>query len=261
MRPAGRGLFFNLMAYDLAERLEQVKRKNARLRCEAFVDYSPVVCGVPISPITLASYNRLVAFDNPFAVGGPIDSVAVAGFVWVHHGRFGQAAHRIRKRVMRQVARDLFPRFPNFNAFLLFAAQVPRMRWLRRFTVRTATARLATAESEIRRLMHEAIHDLPLSGSGDDEDAKRNTEQVPIALQAQLLNTFRRGLDLSYEETESMPLKRLVQLLREHLHHATGGKGLSLMSREEAAIWREHLDRKNPRPEVQNFSGARPDPK
>lgn len=235
------------MAYDLADKLQSVQRRSAQLRCEAFVDYAPTVCGVRLRPITLASYNHLIAFESPFVVGGPADIEAVITFVWVHHPRFGQEAHRARRRVMRRTWRALHPRFPRLNALLLFASTLNRFRWLRRFTVPTAGARLAEATAEIRRLVHEAIHDLPLA-SDDDETSKRRSEMPRVAMQAQLLNTFRRALDLPYEQAESMPLKRLVQLLREQIAHATGGKGLSLMSREEAAIWREHLGRKNAKP-------------
>ncbi len=126
-------------------------------------------------------------------------------------------------------------------------AQFPAWHWLGRFCVASREQRFSETVGEIRRLIDEALHDFP-SDSQSEEDAEKNrrhTEPPAIALQAQLLNTFRRDLGLSYSETESIPLKRLVQLYRELIYSATGGKGLSLMTRAEAAIWREHLGRKN----------------
>lgn len=200
------------------------------------MDYAPEVAGVVLQPMTLATYNRLAAFRSPFVVGGPVDFAALFVFVWVHHPSFGQFASAAKRRALRTVWRALNPRLPNLNAFVRFAAQFPGWRWLRRFARATAEERLAEAVTEARRIADEAMHDFPL---GSDDDADRGPS--PVTLQAQLLNTFRRELAMSYAETEALPLKKLVQLLRETVHHRTGGKGLSLITRTEAALIREHL--------------------
>lgn len=221
-------------AKSIRQRITEHRAEIARLRCEAFVDYAPEVAGVQLRPVTLASYNRLMAFQNPFVCGGPVDVGAVFVFVWAHHPEFGQFAKDAKQRALRRVYRALHPRAPNINTFVRFACQFPGWRWLRRFARPTADERFGEACAEIRRLLDEALHDFPLR---DDDDR----ESPPVSFQAQLLNTFRRNLSLSYAEIESLPLKRLVQLLREDVYHRSNGKGLSLMSRTEAAIWREHL--------------------
>jgi len=226
-------------AKSIRQRITEHRAEIARLRCEAFVDYAPEVAGVQLRPVTLASYNRLMAFQNPFVCGGPVDFGAVFVFVWAHHPEFGQFAQDAKQRALRRVYRALHPRAPNINTFVRFACQFPGWRWLRRFARPTAEERLAEAVAEARRIVDEALHDFPL---GSDDDADRGPS--PVTMQAQLLNTFRRELAMSYAETEALPLKKLVQLLRETVHHRTGGKGLSLITREEAALVREHLTRR-----------------
>ena len=220
--------------YDLAEKLERTQAEIRLARCAAFVDYRPTVLGVTLNPITVGSYNRLIAFESPFVVGGPVDFGAVFAFCWLHHPSFGQGAETQRKRLLRSCWRAVTPRCENLNLFVHIASQFPGFRWLARFRRKTAAARLAEAIAEIRRLMDEALNDFPRG----DEDAPA----APVAMHAQLLNTFRRSLSVDYAEAEAMPLKRAVQLLRETMH-AAGGKGLSMMHPREAAIWSEHIAR------------------
>ena len=220
--------------YDLAEKLERTQAEIRQARSAAFVDYRPTVLGVELNPITVGSYNRLIAFESPFVMGGAVDFAAVFGFVWLHHPAFRQGAETQRKRLLRACWRAVNPRFENLNIFIHIASQFPGFRWMARFRRQTAAARLADAVAEIRRLVDEALNDFPKG----DEDAPA----APVAMHAQLLNTFRRTLSLTYAETEAMPLKRAVQLLRETMH-AAGSKGIGMMHPREAAIWREHMDR------------------
>lgn len=223
-------------AKSIGQKITEHRAEIARLRCEAFVDYTPEVAGIRLRPVTLASYNRLLAFQSPFVLGGSVDFTAVFVFAWVHHPEFGEFAVKAKRRALRRLWRALHPRWPHLNLFARFVGQFPGWRWVYRMSVPTAEERFAEAVAEIRRLLEEAMHDFPLSS--DDEDKR---QPAPVSLQAQLLNTFRRELSLTYAETESLPLKRLVQLLRESVYHKTGGKGLSLITRTEAALIREHL--------------------
>ncbi len=223
-------------AKSIRQRITEHRAEIARLRCEAFVDYTPEVAGVRLRPITLASYNRLLAFQSPFVLGGPVDFAAVFVFVWVHCPEFGEFAVKAKGRALRRLYRAMHPRWPHLNLFARFVGQFPGWRWAYRMSVPTAEERFAEAVGEIRRLLNEAMHDFPLASDDD-----RNRGSSPVTLQAQLLNTFRRELAMSYAETEALPMKRLVQLLRESVYHKTGGKGLSLITRTEAALIREHL--------------------
>lgn len=236
-----------------ADRLKEVRARGARIRSEAFVDYSPVVCGLTLNPVTLASYNRLIAFDSAFTSGGPVSLEAVLGWVWVHHPDFGAHATKAKRKVYRKVWRSLNPRFPHWNAFLHLVSVFPRWRWVARFCQPTAQDRFTEASAHIRHLMSEAMagfpgpetdrHDVEEDDDGPKLSRKRGYEASPaIAFQAQILNTFRRTYGMSYAETESIPLKRLAQLWREHLFVTLGDKtGLKMMDPEEAALWREEL--------------------
>lgn len=243
--------------------MKEVRARGARLRCEAFVDYSPVVCGLALNPVTLTSYNRLLAFDNAFAVGTPVTLEAVLGWVWVHHPEFGQRAAKAKRRVFGEVWRALNPRCPNFNAFIHLVSTLPRFRWMARFRVTTADERFGETVAHIRHLMDEALYGFPKGGDNEEErrieDEEREHERlekeketgtsipresqtfkpgVSVAFQAQILNTFRRDYGMSYAETEALPLKKLSQLWREHLWTTSPDKtGLKLMDREEAELW------------------------
>lgn len=216
----------------LRERLEDVQAKARQARVAAFVDYEPTVAGERLNPITLGTYNALVAFENGFATGGPVSVSDVIAFVWLHSPGFGQFETKRKARVARRVLRALHPRFPMLNALLLIVSEFPRWRFLRRFCVPTAEERIAEAVEEIRRLIKEAIHDIP-TRDGDGEPP-------PVSFTAHVLGVFRRDLGISFEETMRMPMRRVAQHYREALHTASGGKAL-MLTPEEAEIWAEHL--------------------
>lgn len=252
---------------NFAERIAEVRNRSAKLRCEAFVDYSPVVCGMVLNPVTLASYNRLIAFENAFAVGGPVDVEAILTWVWVQHPEFGQMAGKAKQRVFARTLRALSPACPNFNAFVHLVSTLPRFRWMARWRVPTPQDRFDEAVEMIRHLMEEALYGFPRQ-TRDEEAERLDAEEraaeraeieretgkkqrkesrfdpgAAIAFQAQILNTFRRDYGMSYAETEALPLKRLSQLWREHLWtHANDKTGLKLMDPEEAKLWAGALE-------------------
>jgi hypothetical protein len=230
-----------------AERLNAARlRANVR-RCEAFIDYAPQVCGITLRPVTLDSYNRLIAFESPFIHGEAIDLAAVLVFIWVHHPEFGQHATAARLRVYRQAYRALHPRCPHLNALLQLACQFPRLRWLARYCRPDASARFTTAVAEIRRLLAEALEDFPKDNSSteDEEGRPKIAANGPsVALMAQIVHVFAREYRLSPAETSALPLRRVVQLFRECVV-ASGAKGIGLMHPEEARVWREYLDEPN----------------
>jgi hypothetical protein len=236
-----------------AERLKEVRARGARIRSEAFVDYRPVVCGLTLEPVTLASYNRLVAFDNAFATGAAITMESVLVWIWIHHRDFGQHAVAQRRKVFRRAASSLRPWLPNLNLFLCLIATFPRFRWLAWCRRPTAQDLFADTVARIRHVMNEALAGFPSLAEDDhaiepDDDGPKNARKkgydgsAAVAFQAQLLNTFRRTYGMSYAETESLPLKKLAQLWREHLFVSLGDKtGLWMIDPEEAALWRDEL--------------------
>ena len=239
--------------FTFADRLKACRARAARRRSDAFVDYAPVVCGLTLRPVTLASYNRLTAFESPFVTGGPLSVHAVCVWVWAHHPEFAQGATEARNRVFRAVVAATVPRFPCINGVLIAARNYPRWRWLSRFAKPTAVENLAREIAEIRRIMAEAmagfpaIADDPHAIEPDDDGAPASKAPqfdagVSVAFQAQILNTFCRNYRMSYAETEALPMKRLGQLWREHLYFIGGDKtGLRMMDREEAELWKSQL--------------------
>jgi hypothetical protein len=169
-------------------------------------------------------------------------------FVWCHRPEFSQDATKSRRRVLRACWRHINPRFPALNELLLVVTSLPRWRWLRSLARPNAAQRMGEAVAEIRRIVSEATHDFP-RGSDDAPAAQ-------VAMQAQILNLMRRSLALSFAEVESMPLKRLVQHLRETIGATTGGKGMSLMHPDESAIWRQHLDQATARARAEKEAKA-----
>src|SRR5688572_18063262 len=100
----------------LSVQLEHAQADARRYRCEAFVDYSPTVAGETIRPITLETYNALIAFGNAFVTGEAIGFDDIANFVWLHHPSFGQFNREEKAQVTRRVFDALRPRFPALNA-------------------------------------------------------------------------------------------------------------------------------------------------
>lgn len=214
-------------------RLARLQAEQRVARDEAMVDYQPIVCGMVLLPVSLMSMSRLRAFGNAFVTGAPASFEDIANFVWIHHPDFGQFAREKKEAVTRACWRALHPRWPLLNAIGHLYVTSKRFRWLRRFLVPTAATRYAEAIDEIRRLLEEAWRDFPMA---DDE----NGEPVPYAFEAYILNAFRRELHMDFETVRAMPLRRVVQHLREIIHHSNP-KTMTLMTRAEAAIWRDHL--------------------
>lgn len=222
----------NEQTKTLAQQLVEVQEKARAMRCAAFVNYQPTVAGIRLQPITLASYNALVATGNGFVTGAGVGLYDVINFVWLHHPTFGQFARDEKRRVSNAVAGALSPAFPAINDALRVIATLPRFRWLRLFVRPTAAELEHAAISEIFRLLQEARGDFP---TGDDTG-----EPIPFANQAHILNLFRRELGVPFAETLEMPMKQVAQHYREIVYHATNGKAV-LLTDAEAAIWREHL--------------------
>ena len=224
---------------DFQKLIAEARAKARRLRCEAFVEYSPVVAGQRLRPITLDTYNELLAFENAFVTGGAPGFEDIFGFIWIHHPDFGQFAAKARRRCLRQVMRALEPRWPIMSMVARVLAPLPRFGWLRGWIEPTPNELATEAAEEINRLLTEALCDFP-SGSGDGEP-------LPFGLQAQILNLMRRELQIPFAETRRIPLKQLAQHLREIVHTNSQGKALQLTA-EEAAIWRAYLASLQPAP-------------
>lgn len=234
---------------DLRDRLAAAQAQARRLRCEAFVRYTPIIAGQRLHPLTLERYNHLLAFENPYVTGGPATLEDLCAFVWIMHPDFGQFAHRARRRVLRATLRALQPRTPRLTALARLWLPVLHRRpglfaRLLRAALRPLAARptaaelLATASETAAHLITTALQDFPTDSAPDGQP-------LPYALQAQILNLMRRELGLPFAETRHLPLAELAQHLREILHRATEGKA-PLMTPAESAVWRDYLAALNP---------------
>jgi hypothetical protein len=217
------------------DRLAEARKTASRLRCEAFVDYSPVIAGQRLKQITLPTYNQLCAFECEFVKSLDVGFKDIVCFVWVHHPEFHQFNEKVKMRVTHEVWRALNPRYSVVQSLVRLLAPLPRFRWVARWIRPTAAELQIEAVAEIRRLLHEALHDFPKDGP------KEAGEPLAFSFQAQVLNLMRRSLGLTFAETSSIPLKALAQHLREILHVESHGKAM-MLTPEEAQVWSEYLE-------------------
>lgn len=216
-----------------AQRLQEAQQRATRARSEAFVNYTVKVCGLRLKPITIETFNALDAFGSAFFSGGPVTFIDIVNFIWIHHPAFSDEARAEKARVSRHVWRYLHPRLSGLNDLVWFASTLPRFRWMRIFRRPQANALQDETVEEIRRLVREAVNDMP---TGDDDGG----EPMQFSFEAYILNLFHRQLGMSFAETRALPMKQLAEHYREIIHFMTKGKAL-LITREEVEIWREDL--------------------
>lgn len=203
--------------------------------------YHPVVAGQALLPVTLDTYNVLVAWENPFVCGGSCDFTALFQFIWAHHPDFGQFNPAGRRRVLRAVLRALAPRHPVRNIVCRTLAPLG-WRFLSRWCEPTPAELEQAAIEECQRLVTEAIGQFPVERSSASDTAP--SEPLPFSLQAQVLGLMRRELGVPFAETRALPLKELSQHLREVSWVASKGRAM-LHSPEEARVWTDYLDWKD----------------
>lgn len=210
--------------------LAEAQANARRLRSEAFVRYVPVVAGVRLEPLTLDRYNRLVAFENAYVVGGSPRVEDLLVFIWVCSARFGQFAEAERRACYRTVLRALRPRHPVLGPVARVLCPLSGLwrRLLSGFICEDEASLLQEADGEVRRLVAEALGDFPR------DDSKG--EPLPFAFQAQILNMLRRELGVSFDEARALPMKELAQHVRELVHTASRGRA-QLLTPAEARVW------------------------
>jgi hypothetical protein len=107
----------------------------------------------------------------------------------------------------------------------------------RRLRQRTATERFEDAVAEIREQVRQATHDFPAG----DEDAK----PLPHALFPQFVSLLVRGYEVDFltarDLAAEMPLRQLMQFVREIIHRLSQGKD-KLLTPQEAAVWADYLE-------------------
>lgn len=221
-------------------RLEAVQAEQHAARVAAFVDYTPVVCGFRLEPLTLRTYTLLLSWGNPFVCGGPVEFAHLVQFIWVHQPDFSQFNQAGRRRVVRLLDRALSPRFPTLNRVCFFLRAMPGWRWCRHLVRADATERRTEAVEECRRLVREALRDFP--SPGDD------APPAICALMPQLVALFVRSYGVDFFQAVSLvqqlPLRQLVQYLRESQHRLSLGRE-KLLTAEEAKVWSDYLGYRN----------------
>ncbi len=246
------GVFFMLPEIaTFQKRLGDVQADLRTRRAAAFVDYAPEICGLKLRPVTLKTYTQLVAFGNGFVTGTHAGFKDIFQFCWIHHPEFGQFADEARLRVLAQVHAGLTPRRPQLNAVLavvhpILMAAIARGQWAKllipfawgckKLREPSSAELTATAVVEIRRVLTEALQDFPIPG---DDATPLPYSQKPL-LVALITRAYPIDFATASQLVDEMPLKQLVEYLREMLHRLSNGKD-KLLTREEAAVWSDYL--------------------
>jgi len=232
------------------QRLAEVQKDLRQRRAAACVHYEPSVLGFVLKPITFSSYGLLLAMNNAFAVGGAVGFHDIFQFIWVHRPEFGQYADRERMALLKKVNRAIHGRFPQLNAFanVFYPAALAARRskiglpflpiafFLGKIRRPPANENYLQAIGTIREIFDEALHDFPRGG--DD------SSPLPYAVRPQIISLLQRGYGLDFVSAgklvDTLPLKELVQHLREVIHRLSGGKD-KLLSSAEAKVWADYL--------------------
>lgn len=232
-----------VIAYQ--RQLAEVQAQASARRLAAFVDYQSVVCGLPLQPLTLRTYTLLSAWGNAFVRGTPVTFKDIVQFVWVHQPAFHQFNVRGRRAVSRRLWSALRPAYPTLNSIFRFLRCLPRCRFFRHLVVPTKGERYAAAIAEIRRIVQEATADFP---PGSDDAPPAICSLTPV-----FVNLMIRGYGLDFAAAEHrvahLPLKQLVQYLRETMHRLSKGQD-KLLTAEESRIWSDYLGYKTQQAEA-----------
>lgn len=201
---------------DLQATLAAYREATAARRARAMVDCPDSVLGLPVRPLTPATWTLLCATESRFLQpdAQPMEG-DVRNYLWFH-SRLFHFSSRLPARLSR---------FLKWCALLRFNSMLHRRR-----NVHWYSATLALAAADIDRLVREAVADSPGRGEG------RIGPTAP-ALEAQLVHIFAREYRWPPERTRATPLRQLFQLLL-CLSPADDDAG-------ERALRLDHLRRRN----------------
>ena len=165
-------------------------------RCEAFCDVPDYVLGIPVRPLTPATFSMLRAVGSHFVCGGAPTEGDVRNYLWFHSPDW---CNITVKGWERRKARALAP-------LMRQLANPWRRRLGLRLDVPRYSATLLLAITDIRKIVEDAFADIPAASAGNS---------APLAcLEANLIHCLAKGYGWTPERTRATPLRQLFQLVR-----------------------------------------------
>lgn len=199
--------------------LDELRLNKIRQRAHAFCEGAESVIGIPVKPITPATFSLLVATRSRFLTGGLVGEGDVRNFLWFHSYDYVptnvRGWEKRRERALRRFTLQL---------------NRPWRRWLRLPpSAEHKAALLALAITDIRAMVTAAL-----------ADAGRGSGKPVASLQASLINNFAAAYGWSPETISNMPLRQLFQLDRA----MAASRGAELRDDDEDALLAAHLRRR-----------------
>lgn len=216
---------------DLQQRLTAAAAAATLRRAEAWVAVRPTVLGISLRPLSLATFDLLVASGNAFVTGRSPVLADVRNFILFHSPSFDPDSPETslaklpsRIAIAWRTSRALCPPRPPFRRCKAVTAE----RFLR-------------AISEIRALLDAAWADALPPADLTDESAPPPS-RVAAALHAQFADMVARDYRLwpFAQPLRHMPIAQLHQLAR-CSDRAALGAGATYYDRDEYAAMREFL--------------------
>jgi hypothetical protein len=178
--------------------LPAYRRHAVQRLAESFCDVPDDVLGIPVKPLTPATFTMLLATGSRFVVGKEAPAEGdVRNFIWFHSPLFahaGQPFSKLRKWIALRR--------------LQWKLTHPWRRWLgMRPSAHLYSLTLAHAIEEIEQLVEQAFAFMATGGGKADP--------VPLAtLEASLVHRFASAYGWPAEQTRQTPLRQLFQLDR-----------------------------------------------
>lgn len=201
---------------QLRRRISDHRAAVAARRARAYVDCPDYVLGLPVRPLTPATWTLLHATGNRLVLGGTPLEGDIRNYLWFHSRLFPLATRLPHSA--RQILKWL--------ALLRLSAALRRRRdpdWY--------AATIATAGLELGAIIAEALADAPAA------DGRSDVSPGPC-LQAHFEHYCARTYGWAPQVASAMPLRRLFQLLR-------AGAPPDTDDPEERAIRYDHLRQRN----------------
>lgn len=171
---------------ELNRRINEYREETVARRARAFVDCPDYALGIELQPITPKTWTMLHATGNRLICGGQPLEGDIRNYLWFHSPLFTDTGR--------------FAKWRKWRALLRFNIMLHKKR-----SVEWYTACLALMETDLKRIIHEALADAPTGG--------KSTSPGPC-MEAQFIGLFAKEHGWTPEYTRVQPLRKLFQLRR-----------------------------------------------
>ncbi len=195
---------FAIPGYAVAADAEQA------LRDGAFLEMPENIGGIPVQPLTLQLYNRLVAIRSPFVVGGKFSAADIGNVLWTVSPRWRPMATRLDRKG------HLIATGPSVWKKYVFLHQHRRSIVVKTINAdgKKALLPVATTAIDIYSYIDEAFYD---SYNGGSNGARAKSYSSWNAI---LIHDFKKAYNWEPERTQTTPLRILFQLRKSILRDA-----------------------------------------